>query len=375
MTDGQLKTSGETLEDRRMDIEKAMRGPMVGIALIAFAAMVWFLNFAEDVLVPLAIAILLWGIVNALARAIHTAPVGFEVPHWVAMTAAILITLGILYLAGDLISANTSDIIREAATYQDRVRGILEEASMAFGAEEDVAELFNQVNFGNLIGSLAATLSDLVGKTIIILIYTGFLIAEQETFDAKIRVMFKNRAQQDNLLGLFATLSRRIQDYVAVKTLMSFLTGAISYGVLKYLDVNFAGFWAFLIFLLNYVPTVGSILGVVFPALQALVQHDVTTFLIVVAVLGLIPQFTIGNILEPRVMGQSLNLSPVVILVSLTFWGIIWSVPGLFLAVPITVILMIICAHFEPTRWVAVILSRDGRLVREVAVSRRRKEA
>ncbi len=361
--------------DRSGEIERAMRGPMVGIALIAFAAMVWFLNFAEDVLVPLAIAIMVWAIVNALARAIRSLPLGWPVPEWAAMAAAIAITLGVVYLAGSLISDNTSTIIREASTYGERIRKVLDEASMAFGVEQDIVSVIDQIDLGSVLGNVIANLSDILGKTIIILIYTGFLIAEQSTFDDKIRAMFKHRERQDRILGLFTTLARRVQDYVAVKTLMSLLTAVISYIVLFYLEVDYAGFWAFLVFLLNYVPTVGSILGVVFPAIQTLVQYDVQTFLLVVALLGLLPQFAIGNILEPRIMGQSLNLSPVVIVVSLTFWGIIWSFPGLFLAVPITVILMIICAHFEPTRWAAIILSRDGRLVREVAGSREQHAA
>lgn len=354
-------------DTRQSDIESAMRGPMVGIGLVAFVAMVWFLNFAEDVLVPLAISILLWAIVSAQARAIGSMSLaGRNLPEWMAMGISVAITLGVVYFAGTLISDNTSAIIRDASTYGDRIREIFEQASMAVGVEEDVAGLIDQINISNVLGNIIANLSDILGKTIIILIYTGFLIAEQSTFDIKIRAMFRQPERQARIRDLFTTLARRIQDYVAVKTLMSLMTAAISYVVLSYLDVNFAGFWAFLIFLLNYVPTVGSILGVVFPALQTLLQYDVQTFLVVVAVLGLVPQFTIGNIVEPRVMGQSLNLSPVVILVSLTFWGIIWSVPGLFLAVPITVILMIICAHFKPTRWMAIILSRDGQIVQEV---------
>ncbi|MGF1454075.1 MAG: AI-2E family transporter [Alphaproteobacteria bacterium] len=363
-------------DTRQSDIERAMRGPMVGIALVAFVAMVWFLNFAEDVLVPLAISILLWAIVSAQARAIQSIPLGTaRAPEWMAMTFAIATTLGVVYAAGSLISDNTSAIIRDASTYGDRIREIFEQASMAVGVEDDVAGLIEQINISNMLGNIIANLSDILGKTIIILIYTGFLIAEQSTFDIKIKAMFRDKDQQAHIVRLFSTLARRIQDYVAVKTLMSLITAGLSYAVLRYLDVNFAGFWAFLIFLLNYVPTVGSILGVVFPALQTLLQYDVQTFLVVVAVLGLVPQFTIGNIVEPKVMGQSLNLSPVVILVSLTFWGIIWSVPGLFLAVPITVILMIICAHFGPTQWAAIILSRDGQIVREVAGAQRRRTA
>ncbi len=118
-----------------------------------------------------------------------------------------------------------------------------------------------------------------------------------------------------------------------------------------------------MIFILNYIPTVGSTLGAVLPSLQTLVQFgDPTKFLLVLAILGIFPQFMIGNIIEPRFMGRSLNLSPFVIILSLAVWGFIWGVAGLFLAVPLTVIIMIICSHFAPTRWLAILLSRDGQI-------------
>ena len=128
------------------------------------------------------------------------------------------------------------------------------------------------------------------------------------------------------------------------------------------MDVDFAGFWAVIIFLLNYIPTIGSLLGILFPALLALVQFDTfVPFLIVTPSLAVIQVF-IGNFLEPMMMGSSLNISPFATLVSLAVWGSIWGMPGMFLCVPITVIAMIIFAHFPRTRPITVMLSTDGRV-------------
>lgn len=126
------------------------------------------------------------------------------------------------------------------------------------------------------------------------------------------------------------------------------------------IGVDYAEFWALIIFLLNYIPTIGSMLAVLFPSMLAIVQfgtvlHPVLTLCLLGGV-----QFAIGNLIEPRLMGRSLNLSPLVIMLALTFWGAIWGITGMLLCVPITVILMIIFSEFKQTRPIAIMLSADG---------------
>ena len=117
-----------------------------------------------------------------------------------------------------------------------------------------------------------------------------------------------------------------------------------------------------IIFLLNYIPTIGSLLGVFFPAVMAILQFgELVPVLVIVGVLGF-TQFFIGNILTPRVMGSSLNISPLVVMLSLALWGTLWGATGMVLCVPITVIAMIVFANFDSTRPVAVLLSQDGKL-------------
>ena len=128
------------------------------------------------------------------------------------------------------------------------------------------------------------------------------------------------------------------------------------------MDVDFAGVWGLIIFLLNFIPTVGSIIATIFPALIALAQSDgYTLFFIVLGGIGVV-QLCIGNILEPRLMGSSFNLSPIVILLNLALWGYVWEIPGMFLCVPFLIIVTIILSHFPQTRPIAIILSSDGRL-------------
>jgi predicted PurR-regulated permease PerM len=158
-----------------------------------------------------------------------------------------------------------------------------------------------------------------------------------------------------------------IRSYVGIKVLTSAATGLLSFLVLNLVGVDFASFWAVLIFLLNFIPTIGSIIATAFPSLLTLVQFDTLgPFIITISVLGAI-QFCIGSLIEPKLMGNRLNLSPIVILLSLGLWGSVWGIPGMFLCVPITVIMMIVCSYFPGTRPIAVLLSKDGRVARSIS--------
>ncbi len=128
------------------------------------------------------------------------------------------------------------------------------------------------------------------------------------------------------------------------------------------IGVDFAFFWAFLIFLLNYIPTIGSLIATFFPATVALLQFGAyTEALLVLIIIGTI-QVIVGNVIEPKIMGKSLNISSLVVLLALSFWGTIWGVVGMILSVPITVMLIIVLARFPGTRSVAILLSEDGKI-------------
>jgi predicted PurR-regulated permease PerM len=145
-----------------------------------------------------------------------------------------------------------------------------------------------------------------------------------------------------------------------MKSLINIVLGTVSYLILRFVGVDFAGFWAILIGLFNYIPYVGSFIGVFFPVTLAIVQFGALG-----PVLGLLAalsaaQMTVGNLVEPWLMGTSLNLSPLVILVSLVVWTARWGVAGAILSVPILAILVIVLSAFDGTRPLAVLLSRDG---------------
>jgi predicted PurR-regulated permease PerM len=159
-----------------------------------------------------------------------------------------------------------------------------------------------------------------------------------------------------------ADISESIRRYLLIKTIMSLLTAGVSYDVLNMIGVDFAETWTLLIFLLNYIPSIGSILGVIFPALLVLLQFDTLWQFFIIAVLLSSAQLIIGNVIEPTFMGRTLNLSPFVVIASLAFWSIIWGPVGAFLSVPLTTTLVIACSHVPSFRWIAVLLSADGQI-------------
>jgi AI-2 transport protein TqsA len=207
-----------------------------------------------------------------------------------------------------------------------------------------------------------SSISSIVAIFTLVLIYAGFLLAEQGSFAEKLGRLSNDPAQVARLQFIIADINARIGTYLALKTFINIVLGLISYLIMTVLGIEFAGFWAALIALFNYIPYLGSFLGVAFPVALSILQFgDVTTTLIVIAALAGAQMF-VGNFLEPYLMGTSLNLSPFVILVSLMVWSSIWGVAGALLSVPITAILVIIFSEFEGTRPIAVLLSRDGRV-------------
>jgi predicted PurR-regulated permease PerM len=131
---------------------------------------------------------------------------------------------------------------------------------------------------------------------------------------------------------------------------------------MRLIGLDFAETWALLIFVLNYIPNIGSIIAVAFPAVLALVQFETLGPFVVLVLSMTAIQLVIGSVLEPMLMGKSLNMSPFAIILGLSFWGMLWGIVGMFLSVPILVTIMIVCAHVPSWRWVAILLSKDGRI-------------
>ena len=341
--------------------------PLVGFALYAaVAALTFYLLIVGRALVlPIVVAVVFWYLIATLAQLYgRLGTWGFRPPGWLAMTLAILTFVAVLLAFIDLTRENVNQVVAAAPTYQENLQALLQSWVGMTGLQiPTFDELLKSVDLGSLMGRLANSASSFLGDVGLILVYVIFLLIEQKGFAAKFDALVSDAGRRVRVRATLERINSHVRTYIWVKTLLSLATGGISYVVMIAIGLDFAAFWAVLIFLLNYIPTVGSLLGIVLPTLLALVQFpdSLVPFAVVLVALG-ITQVVIGNVVEPRVMGRSLNLSPLVILVSLALWGTVWGVIGMFLCVPITAIAMIVMVEFRATRPVAVLLSSDGAL-------------
>lgn len=338
-----------------------------GLWVVILAASIWLLVVGRGLLLPLVLGLVLWYMVDAAADFFEKLRLaGRRLPRWLALSAAIGILGLSMWALGTLVSRNVKAVATAAPFYELRLGQILRDGARTVGLEQvpTLNDLFAQINLTQLIGDIAGAIANVVGMAGIVLVYTIFFLVEQVHFEKKLTALFPDHARLDRVRGVLDRIAADIHRYIQIKTVLALTTSAVGYAVMTLVGVDFAGFWAVLIFFLYFIPTFGSIVAIAAPALLTLVQFEsLTPFLIVLLVFGPF-QILMANAVEPTIMGRSLNLSPLVIIGSLMLWGTIWGVIGMFLCVPIMVVLMIVLANFEQTRPIAILLSANGEVPR-----------
>ena len=323
--------------------------------------------YGQSFLVPLAVAVLLWQLINAIARLYGRLGFGdFRLPSWLAHLAAVATIFLLCWLTVSIITRNVSAVQQAAPTYQANLRVIVDNAINLLGLESvpSLASMVNQLDLAALIGRLTSAFGGFLGNAALVALYVIFLMMEQNSFRNRIDALFDDDNKRNRIRSLLIAIENRIERYLWIKTAVSLLTAVLCYAVLAVFGVDFAAFWSMIVFFFNFIPNVGSLFAVLLPSILTLVQFgSVTTFILVTGALSAI-QFVVGSFIEPRMMGNSLNLSPLVIILSLTLWGTLWGIAGMFLCVPITVMVAMICAEFEASRPIAVLLSSNGQVQR-----------
>ena len=335
------------------DLEKR-RNFLLGI--IALGLVFFILQIAQSIIVlvifSLFLAILLQPLVVLLDR---------YLPIWLSMTLVVAFIGLVLAGLSLLFYAQARSVAEKAPQYAERFQGVVTwSAALAedFGLEFNWEEIGSGDAISHMLGVVADGLQSLVGfagKTLLVLIMTVFMLIEAPSLKEKLDQAFE-KDRSHKVRTSIESMTLQIQRYVTTKTLVSLITGVITGCITHALGVDFPVVWGALAFQLNFIPHVGSIIAVWPPTLVALVQFDspntaVATFLILGST-----QFTIGNIIEPRIMGRSLELSPLVVFISMAFWGWFWGAAGIMLAVPLTAAVRIICSHVDGLKPVAVLL-------------------
>lgn len=317
---------------------------MLVLAVIASAGALYWLR---PVMIPLVLAVLLTYVLGPLVDLLIRR---LKVPRALAVGLALLIgTLLILFIGG-LISSSVQTLAANADAYEGRIKdleqqiiGLLQSA----GIEVDIGRKVAGLPLSQWFGSLANGVVDILSNTVLVLIFAIYMLQGSAA-----------TAMGGEPGGMRSEIVGRIRRYISLKIGLSAATGAAVWLLLWLIGVDLALVFGVLAFVLNFIPSVGSIIATLLPIPVVLLDPEFSATKLTLAILlpGAV-QMTVGNVLEPKLMGDQLELHPITILAALTFWGMLWGIPGMLLAVPLTAALRIVFDGLEITRPVARLMA------------------
>jgi AI-2 transport protein TqsA len=313
------------------------------------------------ILEPFVLAVFLLIMIDALARALRSHVPRFPTPA--ALPAAIAVILAIFGLTIWLTLDNASGFAADSAVYATRIDALLSLVAQRFGltVTPTAATLIRELNPARYAGELAAALSHFTEGMVFTLIYLGFLLASRSGFAAKSQELFRSEGERQEAARIFDRVRHGVERYIWVQTVVGLIITALSAAMMWATGLTHVPFWCAIIFLANYIPAIGAAIGVLFPAAFGLLEFDgIWRALVLVGGLEAI-HFAVSHVVQPRMQGKSLNVDPIVVLLALAFWGVLWGVVGAFLSTPLVVMAMAILAEFRGTRPLAVLLSSDGK--------------
>lgn len=334
-----------------------------GLLILVFSLVL--LYWGKPFLMPVVMAFFVWFIIRIIRKLLLRIPfIKKNIPTILVNIVSGLLLGTFVFFAVDIIMENITSLLQSSSKYDANLAKITNQINTQFNINlnNSVKEMVDGLNFNDIFSTAFDAISTIVSNTLIILIYVIFIFMEEKMFVKKLSALYPDLSDRRHSEKIFDNIDSSVSKYISIKTLTSLLTGLFSLIALEIMHVDGAAFWAFLIFIMNYIPNIGSIIATLFPTIFALVQFgDINTMLMVGVVIGII-QVAVGNGIEPMLMGDSLNISPLVVLVALALWGGLWGIIGMVLSVPITVVMIIVFSEFPATRPISVILSKSGNL-------------
>lgn len=332
------------------------------IAIIALVAAGVVLKAAKGVILPLVFAWLLSYLFAPIVRLMERK----KIPTFVTIIAVLILFLGFCVLG--FFFMNTR-ILAFAAAYPRYYDSLISLAKSLTSNFDIPAEFWSSINWGQRIGSyllsLSGSLVSLLSNLILVIIFMVFILSGAPYYKYKLRKAF-SETNTNRVITIVETISTDISRYLSLQFIISAITGLLFWAVLQIAGIDFAVTWGVFAFVLNFIPTIGSIIATIPPILLAVIQFypslvcPVTVTILLVAI-----QQVMGNMISPKVMGDELNLSPVVILVSLLFWGWLWGIAGALLAVPMLSVIKIICENLPPLRPISIMMGSGKRYRKE----------
>ncbi|MEN8232976.1 MAG: AI-2E family transporter [Thermodesulfobacteriota bacterium] len=292
-----------------------------------------------------------------------------KVPSFLRIFVTIAFVMAVIFMLGKLVTVNIAAFQEQLPAYETKFWEYAGHILAYFDiSQEQGKEMLDSffsnfkqkrlASLGGLVQTLSGSFFSFLGNLMWVLLFMVFILAEREAFTRRlVRILGDDGAAP--VLETMARVNQSVQQYLGLKTIISLLTGALVTVVLWLFGVDFALLWGTLVFIMNFIPTIGSIVATIPPIAVNLFQSGSISKTLLVAVLLIVIQVIVGNILEPKVMGRGLNLSPLVVLLSLIFWGWIWGIPGMLLSVPLTAAIRIAMEQIDSTRTVAALISSE----------------
>jgi predicted PurR-regulated permease PerM len=290
----------------------------------------------------------------------------YHLPGFIRIILVIGIVVLLIFMLGKLVIVNVKSFQAQLPGYEvkfwEYADILLTRFDISREQANEAVDAFlsnfkqNHLSFGGLVQSFSGSFFSFLGNVLWVVLFMAFILAEHDSFTRRLLKQM-GRKNAAPVLESIEKINKSVQQYLGLKTLISFLTGALVTVVLTIAGVDFALLWGVLTFVLNFIPTIGSIAATVPPIAITLFQSGSISKTLIIGGILLCIQFTVGNVLEPKMMGQGLNLSPLVVLFSLIFWGWLWGIPGMLLSVPLTAAIRIAMEQIDATKTVAVLIS------------------
>ncbi|WP_322889119.1 MULTISPECIES: AI-2E family transporter [unclassified Yoonia] len=349
-----------TPKEKRSETARLQTGALL---IIAFAVVLFLLVQARFILISLATAIILFSLTSDVINFIARQRIGpLRIPNAIASIAAMVLIATALLLLTSVLLAQINTVLVTTLSYTERAPSAI--ASMfSWLGDDSEAAIFNavrSVDASSYLRGAASQASGITQATVLVILFVGFLFAERVWFDTKLESFIGDKAQARRVRKIIRSIIHRVNYYLLVKTVISVITGAMIYVLARAFGLELAVSLGIITFVLNFIPNIGSILATGLIALVTHVQLGDPNTTAAVFIIATCIQFLNGNVIDPMLMGRALRLSSFGIILSLAFWGAVWGVPGMFLSVPIMVMLLVVCSHVPHLRPFAILLSREG---------------
>ena len=331
------------------DLQKEQNRLIVAsLVIIALVAIGIVLLYARSVLIPFVLAVFISLLISPI---LDFQVLRLKIPRIFAITITLLIVLIILAALFLAVSQAIQSIVSTAGRYSDsfvELTGLVLQKIKAWGLSPNQDEIIRtlQNKIPGFITNAFGTAFGFISSVFLVTIFVIFLLIGRNS-----RIVHK---------GIYSDIDRQIRRYITIKATVSTVTGILVWVVLTLFNLELANVFGILAFLLNFIPSVGSIIATLLPIPIAVAQFDNPWFIVLVVSVPGVIQMVIGNGIEPRLMGKGLHLHPITVLLALSFWGLLWGVPGMFLAVPMTAVIRIILMKVETLKPIGNLLA--GRL-------------